>query len=179
MTRNVMFAIIGLFLITSFTNILATLKSILMSKKIMSPVYLLVFLDAMIFAMVVSKMSGSKGIHFTIAYALGKTTGVFIGSKIEERLALGILEVDLFLNNKEKMVKIAEQLREEGYTVNNFLARGNNGDKRYKVEVVIKRKEFKVLESIIDACGVINPTLKIKTLSKVYGKISTTRVRTS
>lgn len=39
---NIMIALIGLFLITAFTNVLATLKTILMSKKIMNPVYLLV-----------------------------------------------------------------------------------------------------------------------------------------
>lgn len=177
MTENVIIALIGLFLITSFTNILATLKTILISKKIMNPVYLVVFIDAMIFATVVTKVTSSKGLHFTMAYALGRTMGVFIGSKLEERLALGILEVDVFLNNKNTMIKIAEKLRDEGYTVNNFLARGNNGDRRYKVEVVIKRKEFKVLEDIMDEYGVSNPTLKIKNLSKVNGKISTTRIK--
>jgi uncharacterized protein YebE (UPF0316 family) len=179
MTQQVIIALIGLFLITAFTNILATLKSILMSKRIMNPVYFLVFIDAMIFATVVSKVTSSQGIHFTIAYALGRTIGVFIGNKIEERLALGILEVDIFFNNKNKMIEIAEMLREEGYTVNNFLARGNNGDRRYKVEVVIKRKEFKILEDIMDQCGVTDPTLKIKNLNKVEGKITTTRMKTA
>jgi uncharacterized protein YebE (UPF0316 family) len=145
----------------------------------MNPVYLVVFIDAMIFATVVTKVTSSKGLHFTMAYALGRTMGVFIGSKLEERLALGILEVDIFLDNKNKMIKIAENLRDEGYTVNNFLARGNNGDRRYKVEVVIKRKEFKILEDIMDKYGVSNPTLKIKNLSKVNGKISTTRIKTT
>lgn len=172
MTKDIIFALIGLFLITSLTNILATLKTILISKKIMNPVYFVVFIDAMIFATVVTKVTSSKGFHFTIAYALGRTLGVFIGGKIEERLALGILEVDLFLNNKDKMVKIAEKLRTKGYTVNNFLARGNNEDIRYKIEVVIRRKEFKIFENILDDCGVNNPTLKIKTLSKVNGKIT-------
>lgn len=179
MTKDVIFALIGLFLITSLTNILATLKTMLISKKIMNPVYLVVFVDAMIFATVVTKVTSSKGLHFTIAYALGRTLGVFIGGKLEERLALGILEVDLFLNNKNKMIKIAEKLRRAGYTVNNFLARGNNEDIRYKVEVVIKRKEFKVFEDILDECGVSNPTLKIKNLSKVDGKITTTSIQTT
>lgn len=176
-TESVIFGLIGLFLITSFTNILGTLKTILISKKIMNPVYLVVFVDAMIFATVVTKVTSSTGLHFTIAYALGKTVGVFIGSRIEERLALGILEVDIFLKNKNKMIKIAEELREEGYTVNNFLARGNNGERRYKIEVVIKRNEFKILEDIMDESGISNPTLKIKNLSKVNGKITTTRIK--
>ncbi|TCO76856.1 DUF5698 domain-containing protein [Marinisporobacter balticus] len=178
MIQSIIFTLVGLFLITAFTNILATLKTILISKKIMNPVYMLVFVDAMIFATVVAKMNSEKGLHFTIAYALGKTMGVFIGGKIEERLALGILEVDVFLNDKNKMIEIAEKLREAGYTVNNYLARGNNGDRRYKVEVVIKRKEFKILEDIMDGCGVEHPTLKIKNLNKVEGKITTTRIKT-
>lgn len=177
MTTNLMFALIGLFLVTAFTNVLATLKTILMSKKIMNPVYLLVFADAMIFATIVSKVTSSEGFQFTIAYALGKTVGVFIGSKIEDRLALGILEVDLFLNDKSKVIEIAKRLRETGYTVNNSLVRGNNEEKRYQIEVVIKRKEFKILESIIEEFGVVSPTLKVKTLSKVDGKITTTRLK--
>ncbi len=143
----------------------------------MNPVYGLVYVDAMIFATVVTKVTSSEGIHFTVAYALGRTLGVFVGNKIEERLALGILEVDILLENKAMMIKIAENLRSEGYTVNNFLARGNNGDRGYKVEVVIKRNEFKVLEGILNECGVSNPTLKIKNLSKVNGGINTTRVK--
>lgn len=177
MTTNVMLALIGLFLITAFTNILATLKTILMSKKIMNPVYLLVFVDALIFAKTVSKVTSSDGMQFTIAYALGRTVGVFIGGKIEDRMALGILEVDLFLSDKDKVDQIAKRLRQTGYTVNNFLVGGNNEEKRYQIEVIIKRKEFKILEGIIEEFGVINPTLKVKTLNKIDGKISTTRLK--
>ncbi|MBU5674920.1 hypothetical protein KQI88_00635 [Alkaliphilus sp. MSJ-5] len=179
MTKEIIFSLVGLFLITSLTNVLATLKTMLMSKNIMNPVYVLVFIDSMIFATIVSKVTSSNGIHFTISYALGKTAGVIIGGIIEDRLALGILEVDLFLSNKNKMMKIAEKLRIEGYTVNNFRAQGNNEDTRYKVEVVIKRKEFHVFQDILNECGVSNPTLKIKNLSKVNGKITTTRVQTT
>lgn len=177
MTQSIILTLIGLFLVTALTNILATLKSILLAKNIMNPVYFLVFIDAIIFATVLGKVTNSKGFHFAIAYALGKTLGVFIGGKIEERLALGILEVDIFFNNKGKMIEIAEKLREAGYTVNNFLARGNNGDRRYKVEVVIKRKEFKILGDIMYECGVTDPTLKIKNLNKVGGKITTTKIK--
>ena len=44
MEISVMVGVFILFIITTFTNVLATLKTILMSKKIMNPVYLLVFL---------------------------------------------------------------------------------------------------------------------------------------
>ena len=177
MTTNVMLALLGLFLVTAFTNVLGTLKTILMSKNIMNPVYLLVFVDALIFAKIVSQVTSSEGILFTIAYALGRTVGVYIGGKIEDRMALGILEVDLILSDKDKVEKIAKRLRQTGYTVNNFLVGGNNEEKRYQIEVIIKRKEFKILEDIIEEYGVINPTLKVKTLNKIDGKISTTRLK--
>jgi uncharacterized protein YebE (UPF0316 family) len=177
MTQQVIFAIIGLFFVTALTNILATLRTILTSRNIMNPVYLLSFADAIIFAATISKVSSSDGLHYTIAYALGRTLGVYIGNKLEEKLALGILEVDVFLNNRDKMIQVAEELREEGYTVNNFLARGHNGDRRYKIEVVIKRKEFKILEEVLKSCGVSDPTLKIKNLSSITGKMTSTRSR--
>ena len=176
MTKNLIFSLAGLFLITAFTNILSTLKTMFISKKIMNPVYVLVFVDAIIFATIVGKVTSGDGIQFTIAYALGRSMGVFIGNKLEDRLALGILEVDIFLNHKDKMIELAENLREEGYTVNNYSVSGNNGNKRYKVEVVINRKEFKILEDIVEECGINTPTLKVKNLSKVDGKITTTSI---
>lgn len=177
MNQEVIFSLIGLFVITSFTNVLATLKTIMISKKIMNPVYFVVFVDAIIFAAVLTKVVGASGIHYTLAYAFGRTFGVFIGGKIDERLALGIIEVDLFLSNQFKMVTIAERLRKEGYTVNNFLARGVNGDIRHKVEVVMKRKEFKIFRKILEEYDVNNPTLKIKNISKIEGKITTTSLQ--
>lgn len=177
MNTNIMIALTGLFLLTALTNVLATLKTILMSKDIMNPVYLLVFIDAMIFTTIMSKVTSSEGLPFTIAYALGRTVGVYIGGKIESKLALGILEVDLFLNDKNKVMDISKKLRETGYTVNNFTVGGKNEEKRYQIEVVIKRKEFKVLEEIIEDFGVIKPTLKVKTLNGVNGKITTTRLK--
>ncbi|BEP30031.1 DUF5698 domain-containing protein [Helicovermis profundi] len=176
MTNEVIIAVIGLFLITSFTNILATLKTILISKKIMNPVYIVVFIDATIFASILTKVVSSGGIYFTLAYALGKTFGVFIGGKVEERLALGIIEVDLFLNDQQKMVEIAERLRKEGYTVNNFLARGINGERRHKVEIVMERKEFKNFEVILKNNGILEPELKIKNISKTSGSNNKTNL---
>ena len=169
--------LIFMFTITAFTNILSTLKTILMSKNIMNPVYLFVFVDALIFATIVSKVTSSEGIQYTLAFALGKTFGVYLGGIIEDKMALGICEVDLFLNDSIKANEIAQKIRETGYTVNNFLVGGNNETERHQIEVVINRKEIKVLENIIKDFDVINPTLKVKTLNKVDGKITTTKLK--
>ena len=143
----------------------------------MNPVYLFVFVDALIFATIVSKVTSSEGIQYTLAFALGKTFGVYLGGIIEDKMALGICEVDLFLNDSIKANEIAQKIRETGYTVNNFLVGGNNETERHQIEVVINRKEIKVLENIIKDFDVINPTLKVKTLNKVDGKITTTKLK--
>ncbi|MGO1469891.1 MAG: DUF5698 domain-containing protein [Tissierella sp.] len=177
MENSMIIGLLFMFIITAFTNILSTLKTIFISKDIMNPVYFLVFLDAVIFATIVSKVTSSDGIAYTIAFALGKSMGVFLGGKIESKLALGICEVDLFLNDSIKASQIAQKIRETGYTVNNILVGGNNETERHQIEVVINRKEIKVLEDIIKGFDVEKPTLKVKTLNKVDGKITTTRLR--
>ncbi len=175
MELEIIIGLLSLFIITAFTNVLKTLKTILMAKKIMNPVYLFVFLDSMVFATILSKVTSSEGIQYTIAFALGKTVGVYLGGKVEDRLALGILEVDLFLNDEIKSSLIAQKLRETGYTVNKFLVNGNNGEERYQIEIVLDRKELGHLKSIISSYDVEDPTLKIKTLNNVQGKITTRR----
>lgn len=177
MEKSIIIGFAVMFLITAFTNILSTLKTIFISKDIMNPVYFLVFLDAIIFATILSKVTSSDGIAYTIAFALGKSMGVYLGGKIENKLALGICEVDIFLNDSVKANEIAQKIRETGYTVNNFLVGGNNETERHQVEVVINRKEIKFLEEIIKDFDVDSPTLKIKTLNKVDGKITTTRLK--
>ncbi|WBW96523.1 DUF5698 domain-containing protein [Oceanirhabdus sp. W0125-5] len=173
---TLIFELATLFLITAFTNVLGTLKTLLISKKIMNPVYFVVFVDAMIFATIVSKVTSSTGIHYTLAFALGKSMGVFIGGKVDDKLALGIIEIDLFLSNKDKMIAVAESLRSVGYTVNNYPVRGNHGDRRYKIEIVIKKKEFKIFENILEKHDIYDPTMKIKNVSKIHGKITPTNI---
>lgn len=175
MENSIVIGLLFMFVVTAFTNILSTLKTILLSKNIMNPVYFLVFLDAVIFATIISKVTSSDGVAYTLAFALGKSMGVFIGGKIENKLALGICEVDIFLNDGNKASDLAQTLRETGYTVNNFLVGGNNENDRHQVEVVINRKEINVLEDIVKGFDVDKPTLKVKTLNKVDGKITTTK----
>ncbi len=50
------------------------------------------------------------------------------------------------------------------------------GERRYNVEVVLKRNEMSELERIIKDCDVNNPTLKMKLVSKVAGKITTSKL---
>jgi uncharacterized protein YebE (UPF0316 family) len=73
-----------------------------------------------------------------IVYCLSYGLGVLIGTKIEERLALGFVTVQAV--TKAEFSYIAEELRSKGYGVTVWLGEGKEGP-RWVISIVISRKE--------------------------------------
>lgn len=86
-----------------------------------------------------------------IAYAGGFATGNYIGSLVEERLALGFLTIQIF--PPRKLVEdLTRQMRNAGFGVTSVLGQGRDGD-RFILWVWIKRKNLKKAMAIInDIC---------------------------
>lgn len=72
-----------------------------------------------------------------IAYAIGFATGLIIGSKIEEKLALGYITVNVVSANPD--LKFTQRLREKGYGVTSLSSYGMDGD-RLSVQILTPRK---------------------------------------
>lgn len=72
-----------------------------------------------------------------IAYALGYGLGVIVGMKIEEKLALGYITVNVITKEYDK--DLPKQLREKGYGVTNWQANGLEGD-RMALQILTPRK---------------------------------------
>src|SRR5690625_6405693 len=66
-------------------------------------------------------------IHNLIAYALGFGAGVIIGTKIEDKLALGYITVNVISSNA--VIEFTRQLRGKGYGVTSWFAYGMEGDR--------------------------------------------------
>ncbi|PLS19611.1 hypothetical protein CVD28_04120 [Bacillus sp. M6-12] len=164
--------LIGLVLINAVSNTIGTLKTIFSTKRFIKPLYVVTFIDAIIFASIMKQLASGNGIYYILAFAVGKVIGVYFADLIECKMALGILEIDFFLNNKKKMIEISDTLREIGYSVNTSITFGNKGSKRYRIEVTMLRKEVPVLEAVLRKHNYENPTLSIKEVSNVKGKIS-------
>lgn len=81
-----------------------------------------------------------------IAYALGFGLGIIIGTKIEEKLALGYITVSVITAVEDKeMPKI---LREKGFGVTDWSANGLHG-KRSAMQILTPRKdEWKLYDTI-------------------------------
>ncbi|WP_368505818.1 DUF2179 domain-containing protein [Alkalihalophilus sp. As8PL] len=72
-----------------------------------------------------------------IAYAIGYGIGVIIGMKVEEKLALGYITVNVI--TKEYEPDIPNALRDKGYGVTNWVAYGREGE-RLMMEILTSRK---------------------------------------
>ncbi|MFJ8259088.1 DUF2179 domain-containing protein [Peribacillus asahii] len=82
-----------------------------------------------------------------IAYCLGWGSGVYLGSKIEQWLALGYIAVQIVIDKQEENIPIV--LREKGFGVTSWLADGRDGN-RIVMQVLAKRTNEKKLLNIIE-----------------------------
>jgi len=162
-----------MFFAGGITNAMSTLRTIFTSKKLTRPNYVLTFIDAILFAEVMKQLtSGSKGgLIVTVSFAFGKVFGVWLGDKLEDKIAIGVSEVQLFIKDKDKMKETADSLRDSGFSVTSFVAFGMNGEKRYVVETVLQRRELPIYYKLLGNLGIDEPTAKVKSLSSIQGKL--------
>lgn len=80
------------------------------------------------------------------AYCLGWGLGVFVGSLIEGKLALGYVLFEIIINLDD--ADIVNELRSKGYGVTSWLADGKEGQK-ICMRVIAKRKNEKKLRNTV------------------------------
>ena len=80
------------------------------------------------------------------AYCIGWGLGVYLGSIIENRLALGYVVFEVIVNSLE--IELPSQIREKGYGVTSWTADGKDG-KRLCMKVLAKRKNEQKLKKFI------------------------------
>lgn len=85
-----------------------------------------------------------------IAYGLGFAGGILLGSKIEEKLALGYVTVQVTVNDYNE--KLSDLLRKEGYGVTIFDAQGLEGPKKV-LNIFALRKNLNDILSLIQNSG--------------------------
>lgn len=85
-------------------------------------------------------------IQNVIAYAVGFALGIIIGSKIEERLALGYITVNIVSTNPD--LPFTKKLREAGFGVTSWTSRGMDGE-RLTLQVLAPRKQELYLYKLV------------------------------
>ena len=110
-------------------------------------------LECAIWGLVISTIIGTLGDNlFLLAfYCVGYATGLFLGSTIESKIALGTSNLELIAND-ESLEKIVEYLKanNRGYTI--FSGHGSK-DKMNMIFIVLPRREMlKTLKEIRKLC---------------------------
>lgn len=111
------------------------------------------FVECTIWGLVISTIIGTLGdnLFLLLFYCVGYATGLFLGSSIENKIALGTSNLELIAND-ESTAKITDYLKEQGrgYTV--FEGHGST-DKMNMIFIVLPRKETpRVLKAIRKTC---------------------------
>jgi len=81
-----------------------------------------------------------------IAYAIGYGTGVIIGTKIEEKMALGYITVNVITTEENRT--LPRQLREKGYGVTDWEANGLDGNRKAMQILTPRKYELKLYATI-------------------------------
>ncbi len=111
------------------------------------------FVECTIWGLVISTIIGTLGdnLFLLLFYCIGYATGLFLGSTIENKIALGTSNLEIIAND-DSTEKITSYLRERnmGYTV--LEGRGST-DKMNMVFIVLARKEAgRVLKELRREC---------------------------
>jgi len=130
-----------------------SLKTCMMVKGQRLKAALLGFTECMLWGLVVSSIISTLGDNFALLlfYCFGYAVGLFLGSTIENKIAIGTSNLELIASD-DSTKKITRYLKEtgRGYTV--FEGRGSV-DKMNMIFVVLSRKETpKVLKEIRTCC---------------------------
>ncbi len=130
-----------------------SLKTCMMVKGQRLKAAVLGFVECAVWGLVISTIIGTLGdnLFLLLFYCVGYATGLFLGSTIENKIALGTSNLEIIANaeNTEKIIAYLKK-RNMGYTV---LEGYGSKDKMNMIFIVLARKEAgKVLKELRREC---------------------------
>ena len=126
---------------------IGTIRIVMVSKghKIWAPI--LGFFEVLIWLIAITKIIQNLDNWLCyIAYGLGFAAGNYVGLIIEEKMALGIVKLQII--TRKEASKLIENLRAAGYGITHHSAKGSNENVSI-IYSIIKRSEIRKVEDII------------------------------
>ena len=141
---------------------MGTIRMIMLVKGQRRIAAMIGFFEVMIYLVVLGKVVGNinKPV-LIIAYCLGYASGNFVGSKLEERLSIGRLLVQIII--KEIDGGLVEALRAAGFGVTIFTGEGMDGNS-FMLNIITERKKLPMLQEIAkdQDCGAFITTMDVR-----------------
>ncbi len=128
---------------------IGTIRIVMISKgqKMWAPI--LGFFEILIWLLAISRIFENLD-NWTcyLGYALGYATGNYFGLKLEEKLAMGIVKIQII--TRKEAAKLIENLKMAGYGITHHEAQGST-EVVSIIYSVIKRNEIPKVEEIVKA----------------------------
>ncbi|WP_436882538.1 DUF2179 domain-containing protein [Staphylococcus gallinarum] len=146
-TSNPWLMVLAIFVVNVAYVSFLTMRTILTLKGYRYVAAVVSFLEVLVYVVGLGMvMSSLDQIQNIIAYAFGFSTGIIVGMKIEEKLALGYTVVNV--TSSEYELDLPRQLRDLGYGVTHYTAYGRDGDRLILQILTPRRFEFKLIDTI-------------------------------
>lgn len=157
-----------IFIAKIFEVSLMTVRTVLMTRGEKVYASIIGFFEVLIWLSVVSSvLSGIQEDPLRMfVYALGYGCGVFIGSVIEDKMAIGLVTVNIVVTDEESAILI-EIFRDKNIGVTIIDAAGIDQNKKLLI-THIKRKRKKELMKLIEESGV-KAVVSISDVKSIYG----------
>ncbi len=127
---------------------LLTLRTIFLVKNITFLAALIGILEMLIYVFGLSLVfGGDQNLLAMIVYAVGFGLGIFLGTKIENKLAIGFVYITI--NTHSKNQELIDTIRSNGFAVTTYVGEGRDSD-RYKYEILAKRNREKELFQLVE-----------------------------
>jgi len=165
---NTIINLLIIFALNVFSTCMGNLKTNFIAQKVIKPVYLITFIDALVFVYAFKLIASSSGYGYMVSFALGRICGVFLANKIEKKMALGLLEINVYKHPEPGKI-LADTLRDRGYYVTTTLGYGLEGKQRLILTTVLPRKQFPDFHELLEQDGKVH--MSVKSITKTYGKV--------
>jgi len=125
-----------------------TLRTILLVKNVVVAASILGIIETLIYVFGLSLVfSGNQSTVSMIVYAVGFGLGIVVGTKLEQKLAIGFINVTV--NTQQKNDELINLLRQNGFGVTIYLGEGRDSN-RIRMEILTKRNREKELIATIE-----------------------------
>jgi uncharacterized protein YebE (UPF0316 family) len=125
-----------------------TLRTIFLVKNITVLASILGIAEMLIYVFGLSLVfGGDQNFVSMVVYAVGFGLGIILGTKLEQKIAIGYINVTV--NTQEKNSNLIDTLRQNGFGVTLYTGEGRDSE-RYRMEILTKRNRENELIATVE-----------------------------
>jgi len=148
-TQQEILMALGIFMLRVVNQSLDTLRVVMMLRGRRLETWILGFVETVIFVVALSSViAGLDNILNIIGYSAGFATGNTLGMWVEDRLAIGF--INLRIVSPKRGTALVEHLREAGFGVTEIPARGKDGMVSL-LNLSVRRKEVDEVQALVES----------------------------